>query len=170
MAAALPLLKLSTLFVKTISKPLASRLKVEASKREGLRKFCQSIGDGVHYIYARGNVIASGYKFVGVKPLPEEQAISDGISTLSETVIVGFSAFVIIIDAMRTSKKNAAKEEKLKEKEWREREALEERFRTLEAQIGWLQEKENERNKSFLSRQQEKIEVKTKNKSSWFSW
>jgi len=133
MAAALPLLKLSTLAVKAIAKPLASRLKIEASVRPRLREACESLGNGVHYLYSRINVMASGHKFIGVKPLAPEQALADGISTLSESLVLGFSAVVIIVDYQRSAASNEAKAIKAAAEKQAEFERLESRFLALEA-------------------------------------
>ena len=97
-AAGLPLLKLSTLLVKAIAKPLASGIKNEAKKYPTIDYVCVSAGNWVHYCYARINVAAMGYKFVGVKPLPHDQALSDGVSFLAEAFVIGFSAAVVVID------------------------------------------------------------------------
>jgi len=131
-AAGLPLLKLGTLFVKTISKPLASRLKIEAQKRPLLGRMCQGVGDGIHYMYSRGNVVASGYKFVGVKPLPVQEAVSDGAGVIAEGLVVGFSVFAVVVESLRSAKSNAQKAEKAAEEKRREAEALEARFLKLE--------------------------------------
>jgi optic atrophy 3 protein len=134
-AAGLPLLKLSTLLVKTIAKPIASRLKSASVRRPYLRRFYEGIGNGVHNMFARMNVVASGHRFVGVKPLPPDVALSDGISTMSEAFIVSFSAAVIIIDFSRSAASNAVKAEKAASEKRIEKELLEERFRGIEAKL-----------------------------------
>ncbi len=149
MATALPLLKLSTLAVKAIAKPLAARMKVEASYRPKFKSLCEKIGEGVHYMYSRMNVVASGHKFVGVKPLSAEQALSDGISTLSETFVVAFSAMVIIVDYSRSNTSNALKAAKAADEKKAEKDALEARFNALELRLEALEKKLE--NKWFLS-------------------
>ena len=78
MAAGLPLLKLAGLLVKTLSKPVATRIKIEAAKHEKLSTFCIFLGQTAHQISSRANVLALGYKFVGVKPLLAEDALIKG--------------------------------------------------------------------------------------------
>jgi hypothetical protein len=126
-------LKLSTIAVKAIAKPLASRLKIEAAVRPRLREVCESIGNGVHYFYSRINVMATGHKFIGVKPLAPETALADGISTLSESLVLGFSAAVIIVDFQRSAASNEAKAAKAAAEKRAEFERLESRFLALEA-------------------------------------
>jgi len=145
MAAALPLLKLSTLAVKAIAKPLASRLKVEAAIRPRLREMCESLGNGVHYLYSRINVMASGHKFIGVKPLSPDQALADGISTLSESLVLGFSAVVIVVDYQRSAASNEAKAIKAAAEKQAEFERLESRFLALEARTLAMEQRAEKR-------------------------
>lgn len=65
MAAGLPLLKLAGLLVKTLSKPVATRLKVEAAKRPHVSQVIGQLGQVLHQMSSRFNVFASGYRFVG---------------------------------------------------------------------------------------------------------
>ena len=51
--AALPLLKLGGLFVKQITKPLTSRLRIEAAKRKRVGYVCSYIGQKYHYLSSR---------------------------------------------------------------------------------------------------------------------
>jgi len=51
--AALPLLKLGGLLVKQITKPLASRLRIEAAKRKNVGVVCSYIGQKYHYLSSR---------------------------------------------------------------------------------------------------------------------
>jgi hypothetical protein len=73
--AGLPLLKLSSLLIKTISKPLATRLKFEATRSPAFHRAGVYCGQTSHYLSSRINVFASGYKFLGVKPLPKDEAM-----------------------------------------------------------------------------------------------
>ena len=73
MAQAIPFLKLAGLLVKTLAKPIAQRIKIEASRHPRFSVYCTSLGQAVHHISSRINILASGYKFFGVKPLPPEE-------------------------------------------------------------------------------------------------
>lgn len=167
-AAGLPLLKLSTLFVKTISKPLASRLKVEAKNRPLLGRLCQGVGDGWHYMNSRGNVVASGYKFVGVKPLPVLEAVNDGAGILAEGLVVGFSVFAVVVESRRSANSNAMKAEKAAEEKRRDAQALEERFLKLERLV---EEARQERSQWFVTQKQRKSESEssTKQAGGWMA-
>ena len=58
-APALPFLKLGSLLVKQITKPLASRLKIEAGKNKKFANICVFVGQKSHYVYSRYTVVTS---------------------------------------------------------------------------------------------------------------
>ena len=68
-AAGLPLLKLSTLLVKTIAKPLGRYMKNESKYYPLLDRSFSGLANAVHYTNVRVNVLASGYKFISLRPL-----------------------------------------------------------------------------------------------------
>jgi len=100
MPGPLPLLKLVGLFVKTIAKPVANRMKVESSKHPNFSNVCITVGQFSHYINTRINVFATGFKFVGVKPLENEKALSEGIGFLSEAVVFTVAGGIIIYEVL----------------------------------------------------------------------
>ena len=102
-------------------------MKVEAGTRPQFAEFCVTLGQFYHKINSRINVIASGYKFIGVKPLPTEQALNDGIGYISEMMVISFSATVIVIEYNRSENKNAEKAKKTAEKEALDKKTLEDR-------------------------------------------
>ena len=61
--AGLPLLKLSGLLVKTIAKPVATRLKIESVKHPNFQRVCKSIGQLAHQIASRVNVLGKELYF-----------------------------------------------------------------------------------------------------------
>lgn len=133
--AGLPLLKLSSLLIKTISKPLATRLKFEASRLPAFYKASVRAGQASHYMSSRINVFASGYKFLGVKPLPVDEALDVGVSYLADGIVIFLGATVIIIEYKRGEAKNAVKAEKAAAKELADKLALEARFSDIEQKI-----------------------------------
>jgi hypothetical protein len=53
MAAGLPILKLASLFIKTISKPITTRLKSEVIKYPNASKACIWVGQTTHVLMTR---------------------------------------------------------------------------------------------------------------------
>ena len=54
--AGLPLLKLAGLLVKTIAKPVATRLKIESFKHPNFQTACKKMGQFAHQVASRVNV------------------------------------------------------------------------------------------------------------------
>jgi hypothetical protein len=75
MAHALPVFKLVSTFLKQASKPLAKQISLRATKHPQLSEACEFIGQQYHKISSRIHVMANGYVFIGVKPLPKEAAL-----------------------------------------------------------------------------------------------
>ena len=133
--AGLPLLKLSSLLIKTISKPLGTRLKFEASRFPTFYAASVKIGQTSHYLQSRVNVLASGYKFLGVKPLPVDEAMEVGVSYLADGIIIFLGATIIIIEYSRNEAKNKIKAEKAAASEAENNANLEARFTVIEQKI-----------------------------------
>ena len=133
--AGLPLIKLSALLVKTISKPVAAFMKAQAQKEKRLAEFFCLIGQSMHYVQSRINVIASGYKFVGVKPLPGDQALNDGVGTFSEILVLSISATLVIYEYDRGVKKDIVKNDKLSAEKAHQRYLTEARFQGIENRL-----------------------------------
>ena len=133
--AGLPLLKLSALLVKTISKPVAAFMKAQAQKEKRLADIFCHMGQSLHYVSSRINVIASGYKFVGVKPLPADQALNDGVGVFSEMLVLSISATLVVYEYERSANKEIIKNEKLSAEKAHQRYLTEARFQGIENRL-----------------------------------
>jgi len=154
-------LKLSGLIVKQVSKPVTNILKAEAKKYPRFSLFCSYVGQKAHYWSSRINVMTSGYKFVGVKPLADDVALSDGIAYVSEFTLFSIAGGIIVIEYVRGEKKNAEKSAKAAEKEEMMRRNIEERFTAIESKLDKLA--------GALERQEKDSQQKVP-QSSWFRW
>jgi len=135
MAAGLPLLKLSALLVKTISKPVGMFFKAQAQKHAKLSLVFEGVGQKMHYVQSRINVFASGYKFVGVKPLPAEQALNDGVGTMSEMLVMSISATIVIYEYQKSVIKDRDKANALNAEKQTQRFLTEQRFKDIEQRL-----------------------------------
>ncbi len=133
--------------MKTIAKPVASRIKVEAKKHPRFSSLCISLGQFTHQITSRLNVLASGYKIIGVSSLPEEEALSRGINFLSETFVFSVAGTIIVVEYARSEAKNAEKAKKAQEAEQEFRQYLEDKFTHLTQEIAVLQTRVEELDK-----------------------
>ena len=165
--AGLPLLKLSSLLIKTISKPLGTRLKFEASRFPTFYKASVSVGQTSHYLSSRINVFASGYKFLGVKPLPADEAMEMGVSYLADGIVIFLGATIIVIEYTRGEIKNKLKAEKAAIAEAEFKSSLDERFTNIERKI---QEIENNLPlmQQVLIMQRDSAEVNNSHSSSFY--
>ena len=107
------------------------RLKVEATKRPDLASKLSTLGQGLHQISSRINVFASGYKFLGVKPLAAEDATSKAVNFLSETFVFTVAGTIIVVEYARSEAKNAEKAKKAADEKMQEKKQLEERFQMI---------------------------------------
>ncbi len=73
-------------------------MKAEASKHPNFSKFCEAIGQFQHVVYSRVNVLASGHKFIGVKPLEFDKALSAGVEAVSEFTVLAISGTFILVE------------------------------------------------------------------------
>lgn len=139
-AAGLPLLKLSALLVKTISKPVGAFFKAQSQKEKRVADFFIGVGQRMHYVQSRINVIASGYKFVGVKPLASDQALNDGAGTMSELLVLSISATLVIYEYQRSAAKDKLKNELLAAEKAHQRYLIESRFQGIETRLEHIEQ------------------------------
>jgi hypothetical protein len=99
--AVLPLVKLGTLALKTICKPIANRLKKEAGYHPKFRNFIISIAQTNHRFTTRMQRRIYGQATdVAIRPLNEEKAVQAAAELLGElfvfTVIINFAIFFLL--------------------------------------------------------------------------
>jgi hypothetical protein len=125
--------------LKTIAKPIAIYLKAAAPKYQRLHNIYVDVGQRVHWITTKMNIIASGHKVLTINPLPEPEALSRGIDFLSEVFVFAFGGTIILVEFFRSEAKNAAKAKQLEEQEKAFKDGLEDNFQSLRTQISELQ-------------------------------
>lgn len=132
-------LKIGTLLLKTLSKPLANSLKRRAQSNQRFERFCVGLAQVYNNVDSRLKQSILDYKSEPIKPLSEARAVELGANFLSELIIFGVGAATIIFETVRTSQ-NTKKKKIL----------AEERLQ--------LQEEELSRLKSHVSRMEEILE------------
>ncbi|KAF2532654.1 hypothetical protein F2Q70_00030606, partial [Brassica cretica] len=84
----LPLMKLSTLLVKTVSKPLASQLKHQAKVHPQFRHFIINFAQRNHRITTQMQRRIYGHATdVEIRPLDEEKAVQAAVDLIGELFI-----------------------------------------------------------------------------------
>ncbi|XVF25727.1 hypothetical protein REPUB_Repub13aG0238600 [Reevesia pubescens] len=108
----LPLLKLGTLALKTLSKPVAYRLKRQAGVAPRFRQFIVSIAQANHRITTRmQRKIYSHATDVEIHPLDEEKAVQAAVDLIGELFAFTVAGAVLIFEVQRSSRSEAKKEE-----------------------------------------------------------
>lgn len=129
--AALPIGKLALLLVRQVSKPIATRIKMEATNHNWFRRFCVGVAQGKHRVERRILRFAHGYGPEYVRPLDEEKAINNGAEFLSEMFIFAVGGTVVTYEYIKSQQKEAEKQAKMEERVL----TLLERVATLEQQM-----------------------------------
>uniref|UniRef100_A0A6N2KEI2 OPA3-like protein n=1 Tax=Salix viminalis TaxID=40686 RepID=A0A6N2KEI2_SALVM len=110
----LPLLKLGTLALKTLSKPLASKLKQQAALHPKFRQFIINIAQTNHRITTRTQRRIYGHATdVEIRPLNEEKAVQAAVDLIGEVFI--FTELLSFLVVQRSAKSETRKEEKRKQ-------------------------------------------------------
>ncbi|EPS67191.1 hypothetical protein M569_07588, partial [Genlisea aurea] len=108
----LPLLKLGTLALKTLSKPIAARIKVEAGRHPRFRNVIISIAQANHRMTTTMQRRIYGHATnVEIRPLDEEKAVQAAVDLMGELFIFSVGVAALIFEWQRSSRSEARKEE-----------------------------------------------------------
>ncbi|CAM8983729.1 unnamed protein product [Rhodiola kirilowii] len=134
----LPLLKLGTLAVRTISKPLAAKLKQQAGKHPRFRNFIISIAQKNHRLTTTmQRRIYSQATDAEIRPLNEERAVQAAVDLIGELFVFSVAVAALIFEVQRNARSEARKEEARKQ----ELESLRRKDEELARDIELLQQK-----------------------------
>ncbi|KAI5657210.1 hypothetical protein M9H77_26003 [Catharanthus roseus] len=134
----LPLLKLGTLALKTLSKPIASRLKAEAGKHPKFRNYIISMAQANHRITTQMQRRIYGHATdVEIRPLNEEKAVQAAVDLLGEVFIFTVAVAALAFEVQRSSRSEARKEELRRQ----EMEAMRQRDEELAREVELLKSK-----------------------------
>ncbi|XP_009345235.1 OPA3-like protein [Pyrus x bretschneideri] len=134
----LPLLKLGTLAIKTLSKPVAARLKHQAAVHPRFRQLIVSIAQANHRITTRmQRRLYSHATDVEIRPLNEEKAVQAAVDLMGELFVFSVATVALIFEVQRSARSEARKEEARKQ----ELEALKQRDEALSGEVELLKEK-----------------------------
>lgn len=130
-------------------------MKIEAKRHAKFSSLCIYVGQQSHQITSRLTALASGFKVLTINPLVEEEALSQGISFLSEFLVFSVAGTIIVVEFTRSEMKNAQKAEQTKKAEAEFRQYLEDRFANIDQKLESMskrieiieQKQDNERNR-----------------------
>ncbi|KAG6416627.1 hypothetical protein SASPL_124060 [Salvia splendens] len=108
----LPLLKLGTLALKTLSKPIAARLKQQAGIHPKFRNTIVSIAQANHRITTTMQRRIYGHATdVEIRPLNEEKAVQAAVDLMGELFVFSVAVAALIFEVQRSARSEAKKEE-----------------------------------------------------------
>jgi len=97
--------KLATLAIRTVAKPISAQIKNQAQQHERFRGLCVSLAQSMHRgeILLRTNILGEPAR-QHVRPLSEARAIENGANALAEGFLFGVAALLIVGEAWRSSR------------------------------------------------------------------
>ncbi|XP_059435216.1 OPA3-like protein [Corylus avellana] len=134
----LPVVKLGTLALKTICKPIANRLKKEAGRHPKFRQFIINIAQTNHRFSTKMQRGIYGHATdAAIHPLNEEKAVQAAADLLGELFVFTVAGAAVIFEVQRSSRSEARKEELRKQ----ELQAMKQRDDDLAKEIELLRHK-----------------------------
>lgn len=134
----LPLLKLGTLALKTLSKPIAGRLKQQAAIHPRFRQLIINIAQSNHRLTTTLQRRIYGHATdVEIRPLDEEKAVQAAGDLIGELFVFSVAGAAVIFEWQRSSRSEAKKEE-IRKKEF---EVMKQRDEELKVEVEFLREK-----------------------------
>ncbi|XP_042500978.1 OPA3-like protein [Macadamia integrifolia] len=108
----LPLLKLETLALKTLCKPIANRLKKEAGLHPRFRQLIINFAQANHRFQTNVQRRFYGHATeVEIRPLNEEKAVEDAADLIGELFVFSVAGGVVVFEVQRSARSEARKEE-----------------------------------------------------------
>ncbi|XP_037495750.1 OPA3-like protein isoform X6 [Jatropha curcas] len=108
----LPVVKLGTLALKTVCKPIANRLKKEAGLHPRFRQFIINIAQANHRFTTTVQRRIYGHATnVAIRPLDEEKAVQAAADLIGELFVFTVAAGAVTFEVQRSSRSEARKEE-----------------------------------------------------------
>ncbi|KAM3697513.1 hypothetical protein ACJW30_06G118700 [Castanea mollissima] len=145
----LPVVKLGTLALKTICKPIANRLKKEAGLHPKFRRFIIDFAQANHRFTTKMQRRIYGQATnAAIRPLNEEKAVQAAADLLGELFIFTVAGAAVIFEVQRSSRSEARKEELRKQ----ELQAMKQRDDDLTKEVELLRHKIEELEKLAKTR------------------
>ncbi|XP_073000463.1 OPA3-like protein [Typha latifolia] len=137
----LPVVKLGTLALKTLCKPIANRLKKEAGLHPKFRQLIINIAQTNHRISTNIQRRIYGHATnVEIRPLNEENAVQAAADLIGELFVFSVAGAALIFEVQRSARSEARKEEIRKQ----EIEAMKQRDEDLAKEVEMLKQKLSE--------------------------
>ncbi|KII89453.1 hypothetical protein PLICRDRAFT_109425 [Plicaturopsis crispa FD-325 SS-3] len=96
--------KLATLLVRTIAKPISAQIKNQAKQHDRFRGFCISLAQRLYRGEVRLRTYMLGEPAKHIRPLSETRAIENGANALAEGFMFTVAAGLILGETWRSSR------------------------------------------------------------------
>ncbi|KAM7525062.1 hypothetical protein LguiA_014964 [Lonicera macranthoides] len=134
----LPFLKLGTLVLKTLSKPIGGRLKQQAGLHPKFRNYIINMAQANHRITTTMQRRIYGHATdVEIRPLNEEKAVQAAVDLIGELFVFSVAGVALVFEVQRSSRSEAKKEGIRKE----EMEGMKQRDEELASEVELLKHK-----------------------------
>lgn len=137
----LPMIKLGGLVARTLTKPLARKIKARSKAHPLLNSVCFRLGQQQHRMTVQLHMGFRNVSTYTIKPLPTDQAVEQGADLVGEILIFAVAVGVASLEYSRSAASACAKEAQQKQQQLQEERAIEERFEYLENHVAWLEER-----------------------------
>ncbi|KAJ7503154.1 optic atrophy 3 protein-domain-containing protein [Mycena galericulata] len=96
--------KIATLLIRTVAKPISAQIKNQAKQHERFRVFCVDLAQMMYRseVKLRTNILGEPAKHI--RPLSETRAIENGANALAEGFLFTVAAGLILGEAWRSSR------------------------------------------------------------------
>ncbi|KAI9105913.1 optic atrophy 3 protein-domain-containing protein [Phlyctochytrium arcticum] len=98
-------IKLGSLLIKTLAKPIANTIKNRAKTHPRFKDFCITVAQQTHRLEQNIKQKFLGYRAEPITPLNDARAVDMGASFMSETMLFGVAVATILGEAYRSSRK-----------------------------------------------------------------
>ncbi|KAJ3037059.1 hypothetical protein HK097_003630 [Rhizophlyctis rosea] len=99
-------IKLGSLVVRTLAKPLANSIKAQAKEHPAFREFCINLAQKTHRWEQELQTRFLGYKPKQIRPLNDAKAVENGAAFLSEGFILSVAILTILGETWRSQRKS----------------------------------------------------------------
>ncbi|KAJ7572547.1 OPA3-domain-containing protein [Mycena floridula] len=96
--------KLATLIIRTVAKPISAQIKNQAKEHERFRSICVDLAQFIYRTEMRMRTGILGEPAKHVRPLSEHRAIENGANALAEGFLFSVAAALIIGETWRSSR------------------------------------------------------------------
>ncbi|XP_058095766.1 OPA3-like protein [Magnolia sinica] len=134
----LPVVKLGSLVLKTLSKPIASRLKQQAGHQPRFRQLIINLAQANHRFTTTMQRRIYGHATnVEIRPLDAEKAVQAATDLIGELFVFSVAGVLVIFEVQRSARSEARKEELRKQ----ELEAMRQKNEDLAREVDFLKHK-----------------------------